>query len=123
MICRLYKYGLKQSPRTWFGKFSNLVQQFGMTRCEVDHFVFYRHSSGGCIYLMVFVDDIILTGSKNHDISQLKHPCHHFQTKDLGKLKYFLGIEMAQSNDGIVISQRKYAMYILEETGLAQAIA
>ena len=46
---------------------------------------------------------------------------HKFQTKDLGKLRYFLGIEVAQSKDGVVISQRKYAMDILEETGLLNA--
>jgi len=121
MVCRLRKslYGLKQSPRVWFGKFSNVVQQFGMTWCEADHSVFYQHSSAGCVYLIVYVDDIVLTGSNNHGISQLKqHLCHYFQTKDLGKLRYFFGIEVTQSNDGIVISQRKYAMDILEETGL-----
>ena len=47
MVCRLRKslYGLKESPRAWFGKFSNVVHQFGMTWCEADHFVFYQHSS------------------------------------------------------------------------------
>ena len=126
LVCRLHKslYGLKQSPRAWFGKFSSVVQQFGMSRSEVDHSVFYRHSSAGCIYLIVYVDDIVLTGSDNLGISLLKqHLCRHFQTKDLGKLRYFLGIEVAQSNSGIVISQRKYALDILEETGLMSSKA
>jgi len=114
---RKYLYGLKQSPRAWFRKFSNVVQQFGMTLC--DHSIFYYHSSVGCVYLIMYVNDIILTGSDNHDISQMKHLCDHFQTKDLENLRYFLGIEVAQSDkDGIVISQRKYALDILEETGL-----
>jgi len=121
LVCRLRKslYGLTQSPRAWFRKFSNVVQQFGMTRSETDHSVFYRHSSVGCIYVVVYVDDIVLTGSDHHDISQVKqHLCQHFQTKDLDKLKYFLGIEVGQSSTGIVISQRKYALDILEEIGL-----
>jgi len=90
-----------------------------MTRCEADHSVFYRHSSAGCVYLIVYVDDIVLTDSDNHDISQMKqHLCDHFQTKGLVKLRYFLGIEVAHSNkDGIVISQRKYALDILEKLG------
>jgi len=93
-----------------------------MTRCEADHSVFYQHSSAGCVYLIVYVNDIVLTRSNNHGISQLKqHLCHHFQTKDLEKLIYFLGIEVAQSNNGIVISQRKYAMDMLEETGLVSS--
>jgi len=121
LVCHLRKslYGLKQSPRDWFGKFSSVVQQFGMTRSEADHLVFYRRSKAGSIYLVVYVDDIVLIGNDNHSISQIKqHICHHFQTKDLGKLRYFLGTKVAQSNNGIVISQRKYALDILEKTGL-----
>ena len=91
-----------------------------MVRCESDHSVFYQHkSSGRCIYLVVYVDDIIIIGSDHDGIEQLKkHLFSHFQTKDLGLLRYFLGIEVAQSNSGIVISQRKYALDILEETGM-----
>jgi len=121
LVCHFRKslYGVKQSPRAWFGKFSNVVQQFSMTRSEADHSIFYRHSSVGCIYLVVYVDDIFLTSSDQHGISQVKqHLCEHFQTKDLGKLRYFLGIEVTQFNTGIVISQRKYALDILEEIGL-----
>jgi len=68
-----------------------------MTRSEADHSVFYHHSSVGCIFLVVYVDDIVLTDSDHDDISQVKqHLCQqHFETKDLGKLKYFLGIEVA----------------------------
>ncbi|KOM28000.1 hypothetical protein LR48_Vigan477s002700 [Vigna angularis] len=68
---------------------------------------------------MVYVDDIVITGNDISRITQLKnHLFNHFQTKDLGRLKYFLGIEVAQSKDGVIISQRKYALDILEETGL-----
>ncbi|KAK2385885.1 putative mitochondrial protein [Trifolium repens] len=47
LVCNLQKslYGLKQSPRAWFGKFSKVIQQFGMIRCEADHSVFFRRSS------------------------------------------------------------------------------
>jgi len=98
LVCHLRKslYGLKQSPRTRFGKFSNVVKEFGMTCSEANYSVFYRHSNVGCIYLVVYVDDIVLTGSDHHGIYQLKqHICYHFQTKDLVKLRYFLGIEVA----------------------------
>ena len=91
-----------------------------MTQCEADHSVFYLYLSLGCVYLIVYVDDIVLTDSDNHDIFQMKqHLCDHFQTKDLGNLKYFLGMKVAQFNeDGIVISQRKYTLDILEATEL-----
>jgi len=121
LVCRLRKslYGLKQPLRDWFAKFGSVIKKFGMTRSEADHSVFYRHSNAGCIYLVVYVDDIVLTGSDHHGISQLKqHICHNFQTKDLGKLRYFLRIEVAQSNNGIVISQIKYALDLLKETRL-----
>jgi len=124
LVCRLRKslYSLKQSPRAWFEKFSSVIQQFGITRNEAYHLIFYRHSRVGSIYLVVYVDDIVLTSNDNYGISQIKqHICHHFQTKDLGKLRYFLGIEVAQSNNGIVISQRKYALDILKEIGLVNS--
>ena len=122
LVCRLRRslYGLKQSPRAWFGRFSSVVQEFGMFRSTADHSVFYHHnSSGQCIYLVVYVDDIVITGSDQDGIQKLKqHLFTHFQTKDLGKLKYFMGIEIAQSSSGLVISQRKYVLDILKETGM-----
>ncbi|RVX16620.1 Retrovirus-related Pol polyprotein from transposon RE2 [Vitis vinifera] len=88
-------YGLKQSPRAWFSRFSSVVQEFGMFRSTADHSVFYYHnSSRQCIYLAVYVDDIVITGSDQN------------------------GIEIAQSSSGVVLSQRKYALDILEETGM-----
>lgn len=101
LVCRLRRslYGLKQSPRAWFGRFSSTLIEFGMTRCEADHFVFFLHSSSGlCTYLVVYVDDIVNTGDDFNDIFRLKsHLQRQFQMKDLGPLKYFLGIEVAQS--------------------------
>jgi hypothetical protein len=122
LVCKLQKslYGLKQSPRAWFGKFSKVIQQFGMIRCEADHSVFFRRSSlNKVIYLVVYVDDIVITGDDQEGIKDLKkHLFNNFHTKDLGRLRYFLGIEVAQSKDGIAISQRKYVLDILEETGM-----
>ena len=87
-------------------KFNTVLQQFGMTRSGADHSVFYRHSAQSrCIYLVVYVDDIVITGNDEDGITDLKqHLFKHFQTKYLGRLKYFLGIEVAQSRSGIVIS-------------------
>ena len=84
-------------PRAWFGQFSFVVQEFGMTRSTTDHSVFYHHTSlEQCIYLIVYVDDIVITGNDQDGIQRLKrHLFNHFQTKDLGKLNYFLGIEIA----------------------------
>ncbi|RVW20204.1 Retrovirus-related Pol polyprotein from transposon RE1 [Vitis vinifera] len=70
LVCRLRRslYGLKQSPRAWFIRFSSVVQEFGMLRSTADHSVFYHHNSlGQCIYLVVYVDDIVITGSDQDD--------------------------------------------------------
>ncbi|RVW96763.1 Retrovirus-related Pol polyprotein from transposon RE1 [Vitis vinifera] len=122
LVCRLRHslYGLKQSPRVWFSRFSSVVQEFDMFCNTIDHSVFYHHnSSEQCIYLVVYVDDIVITDSDQNGIRKLKQYLFtHFQTKDLGKLKYFLGIEIAQSSSDVVLSQRKYALDILGETGM-----
>ena len=64
-VCRLWKslYGLKQSPRAWFGKFSQAVEKFGLQKSKSDHSVFYRNSNSGIILLVVYVDDIVITES------------------------------------------------------------
>ncbi|XP_057992186.1 retrovirus-related Pol polyprotein from transposon RE1 isoform X4 [Hevea brasiliensis] len=122
LVCRLQRslYDLKQSPRAWFERFSTVVQQFRKSRSAADHSVFFHHNGHDkCIYLVVFVDDIVITGNDHVGISKLKqHLSSQFQTKDLGKLKYFLGIAVAQSMTGITISQRKYALDILTEMGM-----
>ena len=96
------------------------VQEFGMTRSTANHSVIYHHtSSGQCIYLIVYVDDIVITGNDQYGIQRLKqHLFNHFQTKDMGKLKYFMEIEIVQSKSDVVMNQRKYALEILEETGM-----
>jgi transposase InsO family protein len=120
-VCKLRKalYGLKQSPRAWFGKFFETVLKFGLQRCQTDHSVFHLHTSAGYILLVVYVDDIVITGDDSGGIARLKQFLQEqFHTKDLGKLRYFLGIEVARSRTGINLSQRKYALDLLEETGL-----
>ena len=119
-VCRLRKslYGLKQSPRTWFGKFSQAVEEFSMQKSKSYHFVFYRNSNSGIIILVAYVDDIFITGSDSKGISSLKSFLQsQFHTKDLGMLKYFLGIKVMQSKHEIFFSQRKYVFDLLFATG------
>ena len=115
-------YGLKQSPRAWFDRFSTVVLGYGFQRSTSDHSIFVHHSSNGTIVLIVYVDDIIISGSDSTSIADLKtYLGKHFHTKDLGALRYFLGIEVARSSQGIFLSQRKYVLDLLSETGLLGA--
>ena len=72
--------------------------------------------------LLVYVDDLVLTGNSSSHCAAFKtYLNNHFKLKDLGSLKYFLGIEVARSPKGLFLSQRKYALDILTETGLLGA--
>ncbi|CAN0874904.1 Retrovirus-related Pol polyprotein from transposon RE1, partial [Linum grandiflorum] len=121
-VCRLRKalYGLKQSPRAWFERFTQVVKKGGYYQCQTDHTLFVKHGiSGKMAVLIVYVDDIIITGNDEEGINLLKDAlAAEFDLKDLGPLKYFLGIEVARSSKGIVLSQRKYILDLLTETGM-----
>ena len=106
-VCRLRKslYGLKQSPRAWFSKVSEVIEKFSLQKSISDHSVFYKNSQAGIILLVVYVDDIVITRNDMAGISSLKSFLHgQFHTKDLGMLKYFLGIEVTRSICGIFLS-------------------
>nr|KYP52900.1 Retrovirus-related Pol polyprotein from transposon TNT 1-94 [Cajanus cajan] len=120
-VCKLKKalYGLKQSPRAWFGRFTKVMISLGFKQSQGDHTLFIKHSkSRGVTVLLVYVDDIIVTGDDEEEQRLLgQHLAKEFEIKTLGKLKYFLGIEVAHSKKGIFISQQKYITDLLKETG------
>ena len=121
-VCRLKKslYGLKQSPRAWFERFGKVIKKYGYTQSQADHTIFYKHSETGKLtILIVYVDDIILTGDDAREIETLKgRLATEFEIKNLGAVKYFLGIEFARSKEGIFINQQKYVLDLLSETGM-----
>lgn len=121
LVCSLKKslYGLKQSPRAWFEKFGKVVCSYGFSRSKADHSLFTKKGNRGIVVLLVYVDDIIVTGSDSQGIAEIKQQLSQaFHTKDLGPLRYFLGIEVARNKDDIFLSQRKYILDILTETGM-----
>ncbi|RVW38886.1 Retrovirus-related Pol polyprotein from transposon TNT 1-94 [Vitis vinifera] len=121
-VCRLRKslYGLKQSPRAWFERFTKVVKGYRFVQCQSDHTLFVKHfPEGKLAIIIVYVDDIILIGDHEEKIDLLKKLLtKEFEIKDLGNLKYFLGMEIARSKKGIVVSQRKYVLDLLNETGI-----
>ena len=99
-VCRLKKalYGLKQSPRAWFGRFAKVMIANGYKKSQRDYTIFLKCSaSRGVTTLIVYVDDIIGIGNDEKEKNTLKQClAKEFEIKDLGKLKYFLGIEVVQ---------------------------
>ena len=102
----------------WFSRFSDVVLNMGFIRCHSDHTCFiHHHPQGQCIIISVYVDDIIITGDDASGIIQVKCDLGQiFDIKDLGPLRYFLGIEVARSSQGISLSQRKYSLDLLQDT-------
>ncbi|KAG7539387.1 Reverse transcriptase RNA-dependent DNA polymerase [Arabidopsis suecica] len=120
-VCRLRKslYGLKQAPRCWFEKLSTALKEYGFTQDISDYSLFIFEKEGIRLHVLVYVDDLIITGTSVDVINEFKsYLSSCFYMKDLGILRYFLGIEVARSPEGIYLCQRKYAVDIINETGL-----
>ncbi|CAL8138472.1 unnamed protein product [Prunus armeniaca] len=124
LVCRLHKslYGLKQASRQWFAKFTTAILSAGFQQSKADYSLFTRKSGTSFTALLIYVDDIVITGNDIRAIDSLKSFLRdHFRIKDLGELKYFLGIEVSLSQRGIYISQQKYALEILKDYGFLGA--
>ncbi|XP_019101847.1 PREDICTED: uncharacterized protein LOC109133301 [Camelina sativa] len=120
-VCRLKKsiYGLRQAPHCWFAKLSKALLEFGFTQNHKDYSLFTLVRGGKTLFVLVYVDDLIVGGDNSVLISSFKaylNRCFHM--KDLGVLRYFLGIEVTRGKDGIYLSQKKYALDIVTECGL-----
>ncbi|KAG7578881.1 Reverse transcriptase RNA-dependent DNA polymerase [Arabidopsis thaliana x Arabidopsis arenosa] len=120
-VLRLHKslYGLKQAPRCWFAKLSSALTKFGFVQSYSDYSLFTLSRAGVELRVLIYVDDLLICGNNSRMIQSFKDylgRCFHM--KDLGKAKYFLGIEIARSSEGIYLSQRKYALDIVTEAGL-----
>ncbi|KAL1548051.1 Beta-galactosidase 8 [Salvia divinorum] len=122
-VCRLKKtlYGLKQSPRIWFGRFCQAMAKHGYKQNHSDHTLFIKKNDDKVTCLIIYVDDMIITGDDKEEIKNLKENLSkEFEMKDLGVLKYFLGIEVLRSEQGIFLRQRTYVLDLLAETDLLE---
>ncbi|CAL5387066.1 unnamed protein product [Camellia sinensis] len=120
-VCKLQRalYGLKQAPRAWFATFSSTILDFGFTSSSYDSALFIRTTAHGTTLLLLYVDDMIITGNDTAGILHLKQFLHQqFEMKDLGTLNYFLGLEVSHDSTGSYLSQAKYASDLLARAGL-----
>jgi hypothetical protein len=122
-VCRLNRslYGLKQAPRAWYSRFATFLLSMGFveTKCDTSLFVFRRGDD--MVYLLLYVDDIVLTASSTsllrRTITSLQQ---EFSMKDLGELHHFLGMQVQRTPSGLFLSQRQYMIDILDRAGMTE---
>eukprot|EP00257_Ricinus_communis_P016868 XP_015575167.1 uncharacterized protein LOC107261308 [Ricinus communis] len=123
-VCKLKRslYGLKQASRQWNAEFCDKVKAAGFRQSTFDNCLFIKQTSDIFTVLIIYVDDILITGTSESDIAFMKRYLDkQFTIKDLGHAKYFLGLEIARGSQGTVINQRKYLLDILSDVGLLGA--
>lgn len=121
-VCKLEKalYGLKQVPRPWNARFSQLLIKLGFVTTKSDASLFVYAHHGELTYLLLYVDDVILTGSNKHLLDKIRSSLKkEFPMTDMGRLQYFLGIKLDYNVQGIFLSQRQYATDIIERAGMS----
>jgi hypothetical protein len=106
-VCRLHKslYALKQAPRAWYQRFVVYAHRVGFVASQSDMSLFVMRHGAAIAYLLIYVDDIILTASPPEllqHVTQLLH--REFSMTDLGDLSYFLGISVTRSPTGMLLS-------------------
>lgn len=119
LVCKLKKAicGLKQSPRAWYARLSHLLINNGLKMSVADPSLFVKRGPSGSTIVLIYGDDIVITGDDRNEVSKLKNLLHkRFEVRDLRILKYFLGLEAAYSRKGIFLNQRKYVLDLLHKT-------
>ena len=110
-VCRLNRslYGLKQAPCAWYSRFASHLLQLGFVEAKTDASLFVLHHGKDMAYLLLYVDDIILTASSDALLRRLTDALQQeFSMKDLGSLHHFLGMEVQRSSNELFLSQRQY---------------
>ncbi|KAG8474686.1 hypothetical protein CXB51_031150 [Gossypium anomalum] len=125
LVCRITKalYGLRQAPHVWFDKFKQFLISNGFVLAKSDDSLFVKVATKSIVYVLIYVDDIIITRSSTDVIKCFIQQLHNeFSLKDLGDLHYFLGIEVSwSSTDSLHLCQRKYIWDLLNKCSLANA--
>jgi hypothetical protein len=123
-VCKLRKaiYGLKQAPRAWYHELRTFLLHSGFKNSHADTSLFVLTTAGQKMYILVYVDDIIITCDNTKMIDSFVDVlAHRFSIKDLGQLSYFLGVEVVPNQQGILLSQRRYILDILARTHMQDA--
>ncbi|KAF5465934.1 hypothetical protein F2P56_015896 [Juglans regia] len=120
-ICSLKKslYGLCQAPRSWFSRLTEQLTAYGFVGSKSDNSLYIMHSAKFQLLILIYVDDIIVTGSHFEEITKLiTYLGRAFPVKDLGPLSYFLGVETLQEGGNLILTQRKSVIDLLRKANL-----
>lgn len=120
-VCKLDKalYGLKQAPRAWYARLCGKLVALGFVPSKGDTSLFYYNRGGHTLFVLVYVDDIIVASpSRKATDALLADLQQEFALKDLGDLHYFLGIEVKQSSNGLLLTQERYANDVIKNSGM-----
>ncbi|KAE8656940.1 hypothetical protein F3Y22_tig00116997pilonHSYRG00655 [Hibiscus syriacus] len=123
-VCKLHKalYGLRQAPRNWNNKLKDSLIQLGFLVSRADASMFVSLTEGEITYILVYVDDTVITGQLVTTIKRVVQSLKiNFSLKDLGELNYFLGIEVQRSPQGLMLSQKKFISELLEKSNMMKA--
>jgi hypothetical protein len=116
LVCRLKKslYGLKQAPRAWYAKMDSYLLSQNFIHCKSDPNVYMLRTSDSLLIIVLYVDDLLITGSSDSVIVAVKNVLHdRFSMTNMGPLHFFLGLEINQVDSRIKLSQEKYARDLL----------
>lgn len=123
-MCKLHKFlcGLKQALRVWNDRFTKFLPSLGFQSTYSDFSLFIKYVGHELVVLLLYVDDIIFTGSASDAIAQvITAHTHEFDIKDLGFLHYFSGIHSTKTAYGLFLSQTKYILDLLVKSEMFQA--
>ena len=118
LVCRLKKslHGLKQAPKAWYAKIDGFLLSLSFVRCKFDPNVYLKLIHGSLKIIVLYVDELLITGISKKEISSLKDAMNHaFSMTNLGLLRQFLGLEIAQYQHGIKLNQSNYSLDFFEQ--------
>ncbi|GKE70605.1 putative ribonuclease H-like domain-containing protein, partial [Tanacetum coccineum] len=111
-------YGLHQAPKAWYETLAKYLLDNGFHRGKIDQTLFIKKQKGDILLVQVYVDDIIFGFTKKELCLEFEKLMHgKFQISSMGELTFFLGLQMKQKEDGILIRQDKYVTDILKKFG------
>lgn len=119
--CKLKKalYGLKQAPRAWYSRVDSYLLSQGLSKSTADSNLYFHHREGKLTLLVLYVDDVYLTGNDTEYIDLIRTDIQReFEMTDLGVLTYSLGLEFIFLAEGLAVTQRQYIRTMLTDVGL-----